>query len=122
MFFYSFCLSLYVCLISNLMNVLFSQLAQKQVLDLKSLTWSKIDAKLQVDSSDSAKIAQIAPCAGHSLVNLFRNGLNICKIIFTMVINCVICYCVLFCRYHGVTNFSLSPGIQKIHLKALQVC
>jgi hypothetical protein len=44
-------------------------LSDLQVLDLKSLTWSKIDAKLQGDSSDSAKTAQIAPCAGHSLIS-----------------------------------------------------
>ncbi|GJM97171.1 hypothetical protein PR202_ga14076 [Eleusine coracana subsp. coracana] len=44
-------------------------LSDLQVLDLKSLTWSKIDAKLQGDSSDSTKTAQIAPCAGHSLIS-----------------------------------------------------
>ncbi|TVU43986.1 hypothetical protein EJB05_03408 [Eragrostis curvula] len=44
-------------------------LSDLQVLDLKSLTWSKIDAKLQGESSDSAKTAQIAPCAGHSLIS-----------------------------------------------------
>jgi N-acetylneuraminic acid mutarotase len=43
-------------------------LSDLQALDLKSLTWSKIDAKLQAESSDSAKTSQIAPCAGHSLI------------------------------------------------------
>uniref|UniRef100_A0A453ME10 ACB domain-containing protein n=1 Tax=Aegilops tauschii subsp. strangulata TaxID=200361 RepID=A0A453ME10_AEGTS len=44
-------------------------LSDLQVLDLKSLTWSKVDAKLQAGTSDSAKTAQVSPCAGHSLVN-----------------------------------------------------
>ncbi|AQL04250.1 Acyl-CoA-binding domain-containing protein 4 [Zea mays] len=42
-------------------------LSDLQALDLKNLTWSKIDAKLEAESSDSAKTSQIAPCAGHSL-------------------------------------------------------
>lgn len=37
-----------------------------KVLDLKGLTWSKVDAKLQAGSPGSA--TSIAPCAGHSLV------------------------------------------------------
>ncbi|XP_044945762.1 acyl-CoA-binding domain-containing protein 6 [Hordeum vulgare subsp. vulgare] len=44
-------------------------LSDLQVLDLKSLTWSKIDAKLQAGTSDSAKTAQVSPCAGHSLIS-----------------------------------------------------
>ncbi|KAM0928344.1 hypothetical protein ACQ4PT_002422 [Festuca glaucescens] len=44
-------------------------LSDLQVLDLKSLTWSKIDAKLQEGMSDSAKTAQVSPCAGHSLIS-----------------------------------------------------
>uniref|UniRef100_A0A453ME13 ACB domain-containing protein n=1 Tax=Aegilops tauschii subsp. strangulata TaxID=200361 RepID=A0A453ME13_AEGTS len=44
-------------------------LSDLQVLDLKSLTWSKVDAKLQAGTSDSAKTAQVSPCAGHSLIS-----------------------------------------------------
>ncbi|KAG8061682.1 hypothetical protein GUJ93_ZPchr0003g18501 [Zizania palustris] len=43
-------------------------LSDLQVLDLKSLTWSKIDAKLQAGPSDSSKTAQFS-CAGHSLIS-----------------------------------------------------
>ncbi|XP_010931615.1 acyl-CoA-binding domain-containing protein 6 [Elaeis guineensis] len=39
-----------------------------QVLDLKSLTWSKIDAKVQTGSPESPTIVPVAPCAGHSLI------------------------------------------------------
>jgi hypothetical protein len=38
-------------------------------LDLKSLTWSKIDAKFQAGSTDSSKSAQVSSCAGHSLIS-----------------------------------------------------
>ncbi|WOL15837.1 acyl-CoA-binding domain-containing protein 4 [Canna indica] len=38
-----------------------------QVLDLKSLTWSRIEAKLS-GSSDSSTTTLVAPCAGHSLI------------------------------------------------------
>ncbi|KAF3330774.1 acyl-CoA-binding domain-containing protein 4-like protein [Carex littledalei] len=41
-------------------------LGDLQVLDLKGLTWSKVDAKLQAGSPGSA--TTIAPCAGHSLI------------------------------------------------------
>ncbi|KQK12274.1 acyl-CoA-binding domain-containing protein 6 [Brachypodium distachyon] len=44
-------------------------LSDLQVLDLKSLSWSKIDAKLQAGSSDLAKTTQVSPCAGHSLIS-----------------------------------------------------
>ncbi|KAG8098885.1 hypothetical protein GUJ93_ZPchr0013g34706 [Zizania palustris] len=44
-------------------------LSDLQALDLKSLTWSKIDAKFQAGSSDSSKTAQISSCAGHSLIS-----------------------------------------------------
>ncbi|KAL5218143.1 hypothetical protein ABZP36_018827 [Zizania latifolia] len=44
-------------------------LSDLQVLDLKSLTWSKIDAKLQAGLSDSSKTTQVSSCAGHSLIS-----------------------------------------------------
>ncbi|KAL5210832.1 hypothetical protein ABZP36_006455 [Zizania latifolia] len=44
-------------------------LCDLQALDLKSLTWSKIDAKFQAGSSDSSITAQISSCAGHSLIS-----------------------------------------------------
>ncbi|XP_006650861.1 acyl-CoA-binding domain-containing protein 6 [Oryza brachyantha] len=44
-------------------------LSDLQALDLKSLTWSKIDAKLQAGSTDSSKSAQVSSCAGHSLIS-----------------------------------------------------
>lgn len=40
----------------------------QKVLDLKSLTWSEIEAKTQ--SPGSATTVPVAPCAGHSLVTL----------------------------------------------------
>jgi len=39
-----------------------------QVLDLKSLTWSKVDAKT-IGSEDPSKKTTMAPCAGHSLIS-----------------------------------------------------
>ena len=36
-----------------------------KVLDFKSLSWSKLEAKIQ---SESAEPVFVAPCAGHSLV------------------------------------------------------
>ncbi|CAM8925375.1 unnamed protein product [Rhodiola kirilowii] len=40
-----------------------------QVLDLRSWTWSKVEVKSTVDSSDpSSSPAPVPPCAGHSLV------------------------------------------------------
>uniref|UniRef100_A0A0E0P3K6 ACB domain-containing protein n=1 Tax=Oryza rufipogon TaxID=4529 RepID=A0A0E0P3K6_ORYRU len=44
-------------------------LSDLQALDLKSLTWSKIDAKFQAGSTDSSKSAQVSSCAGHSLIS-----------------------------------------------------
>ncbi|MQM00568.1 hypothetical protein Taro_033311 [Colocasia esculenta] len=40
-----------------------------QVLDLKSLTWSKIEAKGAADSQNSSTAVILVPCAGHSLVS-----------------------------------------------------
>ncbi|KAL5652051.1 hypothetical protein ACJX0J_037509, partial [Zea mays] len=51
-------------------------LSDLQALDLKNLTWSKIDAKLEAESSDSAKTSQIAPCAGHSLSDICKTVAN----------------------------------------------
>lgn len=39
-----------------------------QVLDLRSWTWSKIEAKVGADSTESTPPAKLTPCAGHSLV------------------------------------------------------
>ncbi|KAK7260136.1 hypothetical protein RIF29_25931 [Crotalaria pallida] len=48
-------------------NLLFA--SKGEVLDLRSSTWSKIEAKAGVESSvDSSSSATITPCAGHSLV------------------------------------------------------
>ncbi|XP_072996907.1 acyl-CoA-binding domain-containing protein 6 [Typha latifolia] len=43
-------------------------LSDLQVLDLKSLTWSKIEAKTQTGSPESVNTVPVAPCAGHSLI------------------------------------------------------
>ncbi|EMS61872.1 Acyl-CoA-binding domain-containing protein 4 [Triticum urartu] len=59
-------------------------LSDLQVLDLKSLTWSKIDAKLQAGTSDSAITAQVSPCAGHSLVS--RGGQSVTLVGTTLVV------------------------------------
>ncbi|KAL9686016.1 hypothetical protein QQ045_023471 [Rhodiola kirilowii] len=41
-----------------------------QVLDLRSWTWSKVEVKSTVDSSDpSSSPAPVPPCAGHSLIH-----------------------------------------------------
>ncbi|XP_062203609.1 acyl-CoA-binding domain-containing protein 6-like [Phragmites australis] len=39
-----------------------------QVLDLKSLLWSKLEAKSQSGLSESAETVSVAACAGHSLI------------------------------------------------------
>ncbi|PWZ21908.1 Acyl-CoA-binding domain-containing protein 4 [Zea mays] len=52
-------------------------LSDLQALDLKSLTWSKVDAKLQAEPADSTKTTQIAPCAGHSLISWGNKFLSI---------------------------------------------
>ncbi|KAL5996045.1 acyl-CoA-binding domain-containing protein 4 [Asimina triloba] len=39
-----------------------------QVLDLRSLTWSKLDVKAATQLSESSSPATLAPCAGHSLI------------------------------------------------------
>uniref|UniRef100_A0A7N0R7Y4 ACB domain-containing protein n=1 Tax=Kalanchoe fedtschenkoi TaxID=63787 RepID=A0A7N0R7Y4_KALFE len=45
-------------------------LSDLQVLDLRSWTWSKVEAKSSVDLSDSSlSPAPISPCAGHSLIH-----------------------------------------------------
>ncbi|WOL12187.1 acyl-CoA-binding domain-containing protein 4-like [Canna indica] len=48
-----------------------------QVLDLKSLTWSKVEAKALAGSLDSSNTASVAPCAGHSLVTWQNKILSI---------------------------------------------
>uniref|UniRef100_A0A7N0U6P7 ACB domain-containing protein n=1 Tax=Kalanchoe fedtschenkoi TaxID=63787 RepID=A0A7N0U6P7_KALFE len=44
-------------------------LSDLQVLDLRSWTWSKIEAKGTVDLLDSSSPAPLSPCAGHSLIH-----------------------------------------------------
>ena len=41
-----------------------------QVLDLRSWTWSKIEAKAGAESQESPSPRTFAPCAGHSLVSI----------------------------------------------------
>nr|AFZ62126.1 acyl-CoA binding protein 4 [Vernicia fordii] len=38
------------------------------VLDLRSWTWSKVDAKVEAESDESKSPATVTPCAGHSLI------------------------------------------------------
>ncbi|KAJ0980678.1 hypothetical protein J5N97_008933 [Dioscorea zingiberensis] len=44
-------------------------LSDLQVLDLKTLTWSKIEATTTTGSPDSSTSLPVAPCAGHSLIS-----------------------------------------------------
>uniref|UniRef100_A0A7N0THX1 ACB domain-containing protein n=1 Tax=Kalanchoe fedtschenkoi TaxID=63787 RepID=A0A7N0THX1_KALFE len=44
-------------------------LSDLQVLDLRTWTWSKIEAKGTVDLSDSSSPTSLSPCAGHSLIH-----------------------------------------------------
>ncbi|OAY82431.1 Acyl-CoA-binding domain-containing protein 4 [Ananas comosus] len=44
-------------------------LSDLQVLDLRSLTWSKIEAKTQAGSPESSSTIAVSPCAGHSLIS-----------------------------------------------------
>ncbi|OVA15000.1 Acyl-CoA-binding protein [Macleaya cordata] len=39
-----------------------------QVLDLRSLTWSKVEAKIETEPQESSSPIPLAPCAGHSLI------------------------------------------------------
>ncbi|KQJ86451.1 acyl-CoA-binding domain-containing protein 6 [Brachypodium distachyon] len=39
-----------------------------QVLDIKSLSWSKLEGKIQSGPSETAETVSVAPCAGHSLI------------------------------------------------------
>ncbi|KAG1326302.1 Acyl-CoA-binding domain-containing protein 6 [Cocos nucifera] len=48
-----------------------------QVLDLKSLTWSKIEAKAQTGSPESPTVLPVTPCAGHSLITWGNKILSI---------------------------------------------
>ncbi|XP_031486130.1 acyl-CoA-binding domain-containing protein 6-like isoform X2 [Nymphaea colorata] len=45
-----------------------------QVLDMKTLTWSKLEPKMELGSQDSPSPVPLAPCAGHSLIP-WRNKL-----------------------------------------------
>ncbi|KAH7678735.1 FERM/acyl-CoA-binding protein [Dioscorea alata] len=51
-------------------------LSDLQVLDLKTLTWSKVEAKTIVGSSESTSLP-VAPCAGHSLISWGNKILSI---------------------------------------------
>ncbi|XP_058076208.1 acyl-CoA-binding domain-containing protein 4-like isoform X2 [Magnolia sinica] len=48
-----------------------------QVLDLKSLTWSKLDMKAATESLESSSPVTLAPCAGHSLISWGNKLLSI---------------------------------------------
>ncbi|KAK1293246.1 Acyl-CoA-binding domain-containing protein 4 [Acorus calamus] len=44
-------------------------LSDLQVLDLKNLTWSKVETKASTEISDLSEALSLAPCAGHSLIS-----------------------------------------------------
>ncbi|KAK1279128.1 Acyl-CoA-binding domain-containing protein 4 [Acorus gramineus] len=44
-------------------------LSELQVLDLKSLTWSKVETKASAGTFDPSSAVSLAPCAGHSLIS-----------------------------------------------------
>lgn len=48
-----------------------------QVLDLKRLTWSKVEAKAGTESLESSSPVHLAPCAGHSLISWGNKLLSI---------------------------------------------
>ncbi|RWR76536.1 acyl-CoA-binding domain-containing protein 4-like protein isoform X2 [Cinnamomum micranthum f. kanehirae] len=48
-----------------------------QVLDLRSLTWSKVEAKVEMESLESSSPVPLAPCAGHSLISWGKKLLSI---------------------------------------------
>ncbi|KAK9084194.1 hypothetical protein Scep_030665 [Stephania cephalantha] len=48
-----------------------------QVLDLRTLTWSRVEAKAAVDSVESSSPVPLAPCAGHSLISWGNKLLSI---------------------------------------------
>ncbi|XP_077218055.1 acyl-CoA binding protein 4 [Tasmannia lanceolata] len=52
-------------------------LSDLQVLDLKSLTWSKVELKAATESLESSSPVPLAPCAGHSLVSWGNKLLSI---------------------------------------------
>lgn len=41
-----------------------------QVLDLRSWTWSRVDAKATAELDESKSLAAVTSCAGHSLVSI----------------------------------------------------
>ncbi|KAK9086460.1 hypothetical protein Syun_028854 [Stephania yunnanensis] len=48
-----------------------------QVLDLRTLTWSRVEAKAAVDSVESSSPVPLAACAGHSLISWGNKLLSI---------------------------------------------
>ncbi|KAJ0976238.1 hypothetical protein J5N97_018203 [Dioscorea zingiberensis] len=48
-----------------------------QVLDLKSLTWSKVEAKAVAESPESSAPLTVVPCAGHSLISWEKKILSV---------------------------------------------
>ncbi|KAJ0976212.1 hypothetical protein J5N97_018177 [Dioscorea zingiberensis] len=48
-----------------------------QVLDLKSLTWSKVEAKAVAESPESSAPLPVVPCAGHSLISWEKKILSV---------------------------------------------
>lgn len=56
-----------------------------QVLDLRSWTWSKIEAKIS-ESNDSAVAGSFTPCAGHSLVSILSIAYSNFIIVFVIAV------------------------------------
>lgn len=111
-----------------------------QVLDLRSWTWSKIEAKSGPESQESQSHAASASCAGHSLVSLELNfsllsiisenkiltKYNKLHHILTGVLLVITGYVswlnlLCLCRYPGTTNFFQLLVILKILLKLSRV-
>lgn len=107
-----------------------------QVLDLRSWTWSKIEAKVADESTDSSSSVTLTPCAGHTLVCIENDSLN-WKTLHNLIcyIQCVVSlFLVLIleyfgfwplklcpCRFHGKISFCQLLGIQKILTKVLKL-
>ncbi|KAF3790353.1 Acyl-CoA-binding domain-containing protein 4 [Nymphaea thermarum] len=55
-----------------------------QVLDMNTLTWSKLEPKMTLGSQDSPSPVPLAPCAGHSLVS--RGGQSVTLVGSSLVV------------------------------------
>lgn len=71
-----------------------------KVLDLKSLTWTKVEAKSAMEQSSLSNTAVPVSCAGHSLVSIkaFLDHLDILEIKLGLRYQ-------YWCLYDGVDNF-----------------